>query len=48
MSDPIKCDFCDSKADAKEGDKPTYFCAKCWIRQHGKRPVHGKYKGKKK
>jgi len=48
MSTTPKCDFCDSKADAKEGDKPTYFCAKCWIRQHGKRPVHGEYKEKKK
>lgn len=48
MSTTPKCDFCDSKADAREGDKPTYFCAKCWIKQHGKKPVHGTYKEQKK
>ena len=48
MSNPIKCEFCDNKADAKEGDKPTYYCAKCWLKQFPKRPVHGEYKGGKK
>lgn len=36
MSNPIKCDFCDSKADAREGDKPVYFCASCWLKKFPK------------
>ena len=48
MNDPIKCDFCNSKADAREGEKPVYFCASCWLKKFPKKPVHGEYKEKKK
>ena len=30
-----KCDYCNNTADAKEGDKPQYLCASCWLKFHG-------------
>lgn len=34
-SDTPKCDYCNRKADAKNGDKPEYLCAPCWLKFHG-------------
>ena len=37
MTQPIKCDHCNKKADAKVGDEPQYLCADCWMKFYGKK-----------